>query len=262
MQSNFFLQTEDDGRKLSPYDCALLVDEHNEGYYSIVIPTESIASVSGEPEVFDYNILTEIAKGQVKGKEEMEAGSVNFYYNRENCNRLDQLKGKVLPYATFLNNGLGVKYTAELSYRINDIDNSSLVTGTMTITPSGLGEQDFDMRDKVKKTLQFGGTIPLKLPLADKNPYTINCPLAIGDPENVTVTISVIGIGADKYQTSDWTDGKFTVTAQEGITQDDYAMIVINLKDDKSKMAKTPSVNRYAPWEYYINLSYVGEAGE
>lgn len=259
MQKGFLIETEDDSRKHNPYGSALLVDENNEGFYAITIPLEGIPTVTGDPETFEYNVLTERSKGQTKGKIELEAASTDFFWTKENCNRLDQLKDKVLQYMTVYGNGIGVKFNAELSYRANDVDNGDNLKGTLTITPSSLGDMVYDVRPLIKQTLQFAGTIPADIVLTNKEEYKLSC--KVKDDTAATVKATVIGDASDKY-TATWADGTLTIQAQGGIKQSDYAMVRLEISDTTTKIDGEESINKYAPYTLFIDLSYAGEVGE
>lgn len=247
MADKWLVTTEDKGDKPSPYGSALMVDEEESGQYSIVIPLEAIPSVSGEPETFPYNVLTEPSKGNVKGKEEMEAGSTNFFYTKENCERLDKLKGKILPYMTLLSNGIGVKFHAELSYRLNDIENSDIIKGTLTLTPSSLDGQVLEASSLIKPTEAILSNFPTKITFNEKTAYSLPAPVSNSDTSDVTVETVLTGAASDKYSVSEWSDNKITITPQEGVENGDKAMLAVNL----SSKSKT-----YAPWTYFVDLDY------
>ena len=257
MQQGFFVKTEDNGRIHNPYGSALLVDEHNEGLYSLVIPLEGIPTVVGDVETFAYNILTDIGKGQTKGKMEVETATTDFFLTKENCHRLDQLKGKILPYMIFYGNNMGLKFNAEISYRPNDVDNGDNLKGTLTITPSSIdGDLIFNACDQVRQTLQVAGTVPAEVIFhTDSEKVTYGCEIANGEKVTAKTTFITSESGADKY-TATWEDGTLTINASTDMTNDCYALLQIDFTDS-TKMSGTKSkYDKYAPYTMFIDLFF------
>ena len=52
MQGDFI--TRNDDRLDSGYGSALLVDEFDDGFFNLVVPSESVPSISGDTETFVY----------------------------------------------------------------------------------------------------------------------------------------------------------------------------------------------------------------
>ena len=55
-------------RAMSGYGSALLYKEANEPKYHLLLPLETVPTVSGSVDSFDFDILTCPSKGQVEGK--------------------------------------------------------------------------------------------------------------------------------------------------------------------------------------------------
>lgn len=259
MQQGFFIETKDNGRIHNPYGSALLVDEHNEGFYSLTIPLEGIPTVVGDAETFDYNILTEISKGRTKGKVEVETATTDFFLTKENVYRLDQLKGKILPYMIFYGNHIGMLFNAELSYRTNDVDNGDNLKGTLTITPSSIeGDLVLDARPFVKQTLSLSGTIPQEVIFtADQSTFKYKCEVANG--KSVTGKATVQGENSAKF-TAKWADGELTLTNTSGAAGD-VAMVEITFTDETKMGDPNAGVDKYAPYTMFVDL-YVESASE
>lgn len=266
MQGDFLVTTNDNGRVDNPYGSALLVCEHNDGFYELTIPLEGISSVFGDTETFDYNILTEAGKGRVRGKVEVEDAAIDFMWNKENCNRLDELKGKVLPYMVAYGNGLAVLFNAEISYRPNDVDNGDVLKGTMTITPSSIQpDVVYDCRGLIRQTLKFAGTIPKKITVTKDDAQSGKTyDIAISN-SGATATIETVLIdasGKDEDVTShydvQWAKGVLTVKPQTGAEEPDYCLLRIDAKDTTSKMSDGKH-DKFAPTSIFISLEYMGE---
>lgn len=267
MQSDFLVKTNDNGRVHNPYGSALLVCEHNDGYYALTIPLEGIPTVFGEAETFDYNILTEEGKGKVKGKIDINDAETDFMWTKENCHRLDQLKGKILPYMVAYGNGLAILFNAEISYRPNDVDNGDVLKGTLSITASSTqGDVIYDCRGFIRQTLNFAGTVPSKITItkedADKG-YEVDLNV---DNSGATATITPVLIDAsgkdsnvaDHYDVQ-WVGGKLTVKPKNGAEAPDYCLLRLDAKDETTKMAGDADHNRFAPSSIFIDLEFTGE---
>ena len=257
MQQGFFIETKDNGRIHNPYGSALLVDEHNEGFYSLVIPLEGVPTVAGDVETFDYNILTETGKGKTKGKTEVETATTDFMLTKENCYRLDQLKNKVLPYMIFYGNHMGLMFNAEVSYRPNDVDNGDNLKGTLTITPSSVSADIiYDARDMVRQTLNIAGTIPAEVVLhgaGDEQVY--NCEVENG--EKATGKVVMSGAAAEKYDVA-YADNKITIKqkVEQSLAAGDYALARIDFTDTTKMKEPNTTADKYAPYSLFIDLFF------
>lgn len=253
MQGDFLVNTKDYGRVHNPYGSALLVSEHSDGYFELVIPLESITSVFGDYETFDYNILTEKAKGLTKGKLEMTAATQEFLLTKENINRLDELKGKVYEYMVVGGNGVGYTFNAEIDYKISDIDNGDNLKGEMTITPSGFNDVLLDCRPYIRQTLTFTGTLPASVVLTkENNSITLEC--GVEESSSAKVTHKVVGASDGSYTVS-WTSGKLTIE-HSGETAPDYAMLYLTATSEEKMGGSDTDKDKYAPYTLIIDLSY------
>ncbi|MCM1440077.1 MAG: hypothetical protein NC131_12875 [Roseburia sp.] len=245
-----FIEKEDD-RAVAGYGSCLLVDENNDGFYSLVIPLETVPSVAGEPESFEYNLLTARGKGKVQGKMELDDASVDFLWTRENILRLKQLENRTLSYATFDKNFVFMRFTAQLSFRRNDAE-ADVMRGSLTLTPLSLGEVEIDGRDYVRQTLDYSGTIPDSVTLtASEKTKTIDIAVSQADA-NATFDIAVEGSSSI---TGTYTDGKLTIASTA--TASAYATLVITAKSAvKMTSEGNTDKNKYAPWISTIAVSY------
>ncbi len=251
MQGDFIERNDD--RLYSGYGSCLLVDEKNDGFYSLVIPSESVPAVEGEYETFEYNSLLSRVKSKVKGKRELSDATMEFTYSRENVLRLDELVNKTLNFMRFNPNFTYETYTAEISYAMNDSE-ADILKGTLNIVPSSLGAKGIDGRDKIRQTLEFSGTVPDEVVL-DATTKTKDVTLAVKQAD-ANATFDVTVEGSSKI-TATVTGGKLTITADSTLTNDAYAMVLITAKSaTKMTTEGNEDKDKYAPYTMTIAVAY------
>lgn len=251
MQGDFIERNDD--RLYSGYGSCLLVDENSDGFYSLVIPSESVPAVEGEYETFEYNSLLSRVKSKVKGKRELSDATMEFTYSRENLLRLDELVNRTLNFMRFNPNYTYETFTAELSYAANDSE-AGVLKGTLNIVPSALGTKGIDGRDKIRQTLEFSGTIPDDVALSSAN-KTKDVTLAVKQADaNATFTATVEG---STDITATVTSGKLTITAATSLDKDAYAMVLVKASSEtKMTTAGNTDKDKYAPYTMTIAVSY------
>lgn len=255
MQGDFLVTTKDYGRVHNPYGSALLVGEKNDGYFALTIPLESVPSPYGDVETFEYNILTEKTKGLTKGKTEATAVTTDFFIAKENLHRLDQLKGKVYEYMVVFGNGVGYTFNGELSYRFNDVDNGDNLKGSLTVTPSSVGDTIYDVRPFIRQTLTFAGTLPASVVVTSAE-STDGKVLECGIAESSSATVTAQVVGSDKYTaTWDTTTKQLTIKPLTGITAPAYASVYLTASSTE-KMEGSTTADKYAPYTLIIDLEY------
>lgn len=251
-----FIEKEPSGL-MSGYGTAWLVDELNDGYFSLVIGLPTVPSVYGDKETFEYNDLLSRVKSQVEGKEEMSAVTADFALTRENRMRLRQLTGKTYKFMVFhCGDNSYYTYYAKISWKENDAE-ADVSQGTLTITPSAGGEDGEDGRKFIRQTLEFDNSIPNEIKLAGtKKTEEVN--ISVKNPtDNLTVTATC----DNSNFTATYTDGKLTVTASDSLTHDSYGFITITasstdiMKNDADPTGAN-NIKRYAPWTTGIAVSY------
>lgn len=251
MQGDFI--EKEDSRPISGYGTALLVDEHNDGYYSLVIPLESVPTVYGDEDTFEYDILISKAKGSVKGKMSLDTITTDYLLTRENNYRLSQLENKTLSYMVFHNNFTGYTFTGQLSFRDNDAE-ADVLRGTISITPSSIGEKFYDGRDMVRQTLDFAGTLPDKVTLTSAE-KTINVNVSVAQAD-ADADFDVQVTGATGNFTATYADGKITITAKDDLDHTSYAMVYVTAKSETKMTTDNGEVDKYAPWTMTIAVEY------
>lgn len=154
----FFKYVESRGN--AGYKSALLVKEHGEDKYSLLIASTSVPAVFGSQNSFEFDLLNSPVIGKIQGKSTLDDKEVEFLLHRDNVFRLEQLRGKVLDFMYFTPDFMGWEFTGKISYRPNDAGADTLM-GTYTITPMSASDRPIiDARGMVKETLCFKDAIP------------------------------------------------------------------------------------------------------
>lgn len=259
MQGDFLVTTKDYGRVHNPYGSALLVGEKNDGYFALTIPLESVPSPYGDVETFEYNILTEKTKGLTKGKTEATAVTTDFFITKENLYRLDQLKGKVFEYMVVFGNGIGYTFNGELDYRFNDVDNGDNLKGSLTVTPSSVGDTIYDVRPFIRQTLMFSGTLPASVTLTSENAtggLVLECAIENGST-TATITPKLVGDASSKYNVAwDNTTSKLTIKQADGATLAEPSYCMVQLTASDTATMDGSDKLKYAPYTLIIDLDY------
>lgn len=144
----------------SGYRSAWLVKEQNAEKYSLLVAAESVPSVFGTQDSFEFDLMNMPTKGKVPGKISLEDKEVTILHTRDNVYRLDKLKDKVLDFISMDSQFVGYKYTGTLSYKVNDAQ-GEVLKGTITISPMSADPNPiYDCRPLVEETLCFAMAIP------------------------------------------------------------------------------------------------------
>lgn len=154
-------------------------------------------------------------------------------------------------------NGVGYTFNGELDYRFNDVDNGDNLKGSLTVTPSSVGDTIYDVRPFIRQTLNFSGTLPASVTItsADTDGVTLECSVENGS-ESATIKVEAVGDGASMYDIpTTITDGKLTIKAKEGITAPSYCMIYLTVSDTAT-MSATDDKLKYAPYTLIIDVDY------
>lgn len=150
-------------RAMSGYGSALLYKEANEDLYHLVLPLETVPTVSGSVDTFDFDILTCPSKGQVEGKESLDQVDVDFMWHRDNVARLEDLQGRVLDFMTVYQDFTARTFTGTIKVRPQEAG-ADIMRGTFTITPmSATAKTILDARDLIMDTITFTQQIPSSL---------------------------------------------------------------------------------------------------
>lgn len=229
MDKNSFYKYQEH-RALSGYKCAWLVKEQNETKYSLLVASETVPSIFGTSDSFEFDLLQSPTKGKVAGKLTLDDKEVEVLHNRDMAYRMMKLRDKVLDFV-YLDGDLGgYKYTGTLDYRVNDAG-ADVLRGTITIHPMSADIcYHFNLRSEVLEPLYFAEVIPTTVKAGKK----IN---AVVEQKSASVTYSYTKVDDDGTETTA-TTGDFS--AESGVITVDAAA--------SGLYAITASADGYAPW--------------
>lgn len=194
----------------SGYRAAWLVKEQGADKYSLLVASETVPSVFGAEDSFEFDLLQSPVKGKVKGKMTLDDKEVEVLHTRDNVLRANRLKDKVLDFLYVDSQFVGYKYSGTLSYRVNDAE-ADILRGTFTIVPMSADPNPiFNCRSLIEETLCFENAIPDTVEAGS----TIDASVI----QDVTsVTYSYVKIDTYGVETADTTaftntNGKLTVS--------------------------------------------------
>jgi hypothetical protein len=213
------------------YRAAILVKEQSEQFYSLLVASETVPSVFGTPDSYEFDLLNSPVKGKIAGKMSLEDKEVEVLHHRDNVYRFEKLKGKVLDFMVVDSNFVGYKFSGTISYRMNDAS-ADVLRGTYTITPMSADPNPIlNARSLCQETLCFADVVPDTIPArTGTSATTITLSVVQSDAK---VTYTVANIAADGKETSDAsaiTNSVFTAPSTGGL------------------FAITASAEGYAPW--------------
>lgn len=142
------------------YRAAILVKEQSAQLYSLLVASETVPSVFGTPDSFEFDLLNSPVKGKIAGKMSLDDKEVEVLHHRDNVYRFEKLKNKVLDFMVVDSNFVGYKFSGTLSYRMNDAS-ADVLRGTYTITPMSADPTPvLDARSLCQETLCFADVVP------------------------------------------------------------------------------------------------------
>lgn len=216
-------------RAQTGYKAAILVKEQSANKYSLLVASETVPSVFGSADSFEFDLLNSPVKGKVAGKMTLEDKEVEVLHHRDTVYRFEQLKNKVLDFMYVDSQFVGYKFSGTLSYRANDAT-ADVLRGTYTITPMSADPNPvLDVRDEIVETLCFADVIPETVKAGDKlnlavvqSNATVSYKSSLYDKTTKT--------WGDFVDMTAGTNGEFTAPTTAGL----YAI--------------TASASNYAPW--------------
>lgn len=189
----YFKYLENKGQ--SGYRAAILVKEQGDTLYSLLVASETVPSVFGSQDSFEFDLLNSPVKGKIAGKMSLDDKEVEVLHHRDNVFRFEQLKGKVLDFMVVDSNFVGYKFTGTLSYRMNDAT-ADVLRGTYTITPMSADPNPIlNARDLCQETLCFADVVP------DEMTTTDTITLSVVQDTTVTYTAYTISIDGTVSET-------------------------------------------------------------
>lgn len=213
------LQKYCDKRAMSGYGSALLYKEANETLYHIVTPLESVPTVSGSVDTFDFDILTCPSKGQVEGKESLDQVEVDFLWHRDNIARLESLQGRVLDFMAVYQDFTARTFTGTIKIRPQEAG-ADIMRGTFTITPMSASTTTIlDARDLIQDTVMFTNAIDDHIVMSE-NSYDV-----VVKTNPSTANVSVTSNNSDF--SGAYSEGKVTINYTGDGDTKAYAIITI-----------------------------------
>ena len=216
------------------YKAAILVKEQQEPLYSMLVASETVPSVFGTQNSFEFDLLNSPVVGKVAGKMTLDDKEVECLLHRDNVYRFEQLKDKVLDFLYLTPDFVGWKFSGTISFRANDAS-ADILRGTYTITPMSADPNPImDCRGLIQETLCFADVIPEHIKSTD----TLNLSVVQKD---ATVTYSAKTIDGTTVTVTSSTVEKATLT---GITKSGVVAI-------------TASATGYASWTTTVYVEVV-----
>ncbi len=249
MDNNAFYKYEEH-RAQSGYKAAILVKLQTATKYSLLVASETVPSVFGTQDSFEFDLLNSPTKGKVGGKITLEDKEVEVLHHRDNVYRFEELKDQVLDFLYVDSQFVGYKFSGTLKYRVNDAS-SDVLRGTYTITPMSADPTPYlDVRGIVEETICFEGTIPETI--------TTNA-------TNGTATVDITVVQAGTSGTPSFVFKKYNATTRTwaveggltGSTASGRSTLAVASTVGSGLYSITASLTNYAPWTttIYINQS-------
>lgn len=218
----------------SGYRAALLVKEQSATLYSMLVASETVPSVFGTVDSFEFDLMNSPVKGKVEGKMSLEDKEIEVLHHRDNVYRFELLKGKVLDFMVVDGEFVGYQFSGTLSYRMNDAT-SDILRGTVTITPMSASTTPImDARALCQETLCFSEAIPESV--------GVGVALPLGIVQGVTASYTISQYNED---TKTWG----TATNLTASTGGAY-----NAPSTAGLYAITASASGYAPWTTTVRV--------
>ena len=206
-------QKYNESRAQSGYGAALMFIDPNDtgvgtaGKYRLFIPLESVPSVEGSVDTFEFDLLNSKVKGKVQGKSSLDEKDNEFLWHRDSIMRLEKYADQVLDFMVVYGDFTAKKFRGQIDPRPNDVSND-VARGTFTITPMSMEKKTiYDCRSEIIETVFFENAIPDSVVVAGtsgKKEIVVST-----DPSNAIVTAVAKN---SSVATATYADGKVTVT--------------------------------------------------
>lgn len=208
------------GGQLNIYDTTL-------SKYVLFLPLETLPSVVGSTNSVEHDVTTSAVVGKIKGKKTIDDKDVTFLWHRDNLIRLNEFLGQQNDFLVSYADGTGWQFTAEYTYKPEDVASSDKTTGTISfITSKCDDEATLNVRDLMAKTCIITSTLDSEIVLGNTKTqtYTLTANVdgatftATSDNNNITASVD--------------TSGKLTITAGSTATSG-----IVEVKATKTGMA-------------------------
>lgn len=143
------------------YKSAILVKEQDETMYSLLVASQTVPSVFGSQNSFEFDLLNSPVTGKIAGKMSLDDKEVSdVLLHRDNVWRFEQFRDKILDFLYMTPDFVGWHFIGKISFRPNDAT-ADVLTGTYTIVPMSADDQPiFNCRSMIQETLCFAEAIP------------------------------------------------------------------------------------------------------
>ena len=207
------------------YRAAILVKEQSAELYSLLVASETVPSVFGTTDSFEFDLLNSPVKGKIAGKMSLDDKEVEVLHHRDNVYRFEKLKNKVLDFMIVDSNFVGYKFSGTISYRMNDAS-ADVLRGTYTITPMSADPNPvLDARSLCQETLCFADVVPDEVNAGEKIRLSV-----VQTGVTVTYTSFLINSNGTEGEPTTINSNEFTAPSTTGL----YGI--------------TASASGYAPW--------------
>lgn len=229
-------------RGQSGYGSSILVKEQTASKYSLLVASQTVPTVFGTQNSFEFDLLNSPVTGKIAGKVSLDNKEVNdVLLHRDNVWRFEQLKGKTLDFLHMTPDFVGWHFTGTVTLKPNDAG-ADVLTGTCTIIPMSADDDPiFECRGIVEETLCFSEAIPESAKKAD----SIDVKLVQSE---ATVAYKAFPINANGTKGSET-----TVTVDSGTTKLKLASVVGS--GSAGLYGITATATGYAPWTTTIYIA-------
>lgn len=179
--------------------------------YSIVTALPSIPSIAGSRNTIDYSTTSNLAISKIPAKKTTNEVEIPFPYTLDTDRIMKELADQDVQYAIIdLETGLGWKFIANLSYRLNDVSPDNALEGTMQLTVSHVEDTaSRDMLSVYMDTATFESPIPRRITLSLANDASGKKISITTDPSGATVSATS---DTSATVTASYASGALTIT--------------------------------------------------
>ena len=170
--NSFYRYQEQRGQ--SGYKSAILVKRQEDDLYSLLVASQTVPSVFGSQNSFEFDLLNSPVTGKIAGKMSLDDKEVSdVLLHRDNVWRFEQLKGQTLDFLYMTPDFVGWHFMGTISFRPNDAT-ADVLTGTYTIVPMSADDQPIlNCRSMIQETLCFAEAIPENCTDEDDIPLSV-----------------------------------------------------------------------------------------